>query len=223
MKLKNVYICGDSFSTPDPDYKGICWVEIFSQKLNGIATVVNLSSVCASNLLINIQVNHAISKMPDLIICFGTSCTRNQVSMNSNTDENLHEQFQNKKLVCYSMHSFDTTEFNDNQKDILKKYYANFFDLNLAIYENKCIIENTLQNLSDSKIKFIFDKGGFEHKSFGGNPEQYFLKFKDNFSNINLWDYADTREYRPYFHIPDINVNQQIAQYYYDRTISFIG
>jgi hypothetical protein len=32
-----------------------------------------------------------------------------------------------------------------------------------------------------------------------------------------LWDYTVTREYRPYYHITDQQVHQQVADYYIEE------
>jgi hypothetical protein len=196
---KSVYICGDSFAVSDPEY-GKCWVDILSEQYS----VTNLARVCASNLGISRQADIAIAAMPDYIICLGTSCTRYEFRIND-------------KIVPISIHSVDdTTPFNNKQQIILRDYFTEFFDLEIAIYENKCIIENTLQKLCDSKIRFKFDTGGFEHKSYCTTDKTYFEKYKDYITSINLWDYASSRTYRPYFHITDVTVHEQLATYYID-------
>jgi hypothetical protein len=192
-----VYICGDSFGVSDLDY-GECWVDHLSKSVN----VKNLSIVCASNLLISQQVDRAIRENADFIICLCTSSTR------------LEVLFQGR-VIPFSVHSIDhTTKFDTQQKQILKKYINEFFDLDSAIYLNRCIIENTLQKLLDSRIPFLFDQGGFEHKSFGGIDTEYFLKYKTYKSKFNLWDYITTKNYRPYYHITDTAVHLKIANYY---------
>lgn len=197
--IKTVYICGDSFAVTDNEY-GICWVDILSKEFD----IKNLSKVCASNLDISKQVDIAINNNPDFIICLGTSSTRQDILFKNN-------------VTSFSIHSInDTTKFSREQKKLLKAYTAEFFDLDTAIYLNKCIIENTLQKLVDSRIPFQFDQGGFEHSSFVGTNSSiaYFKKYKNYISEINLWDYEATRSYRPYYHITDPRVHQLIAEYY---------
>lgn len=195
--MADVYICGDSFAVSDPEY-GLCWVDILTQRFN----VTNLSRVCASNLLISMQVDMAIINNPDYIICLGTSCTRQEVRFNND-------------IVPYSIHSIDdTTKFTEYQREILRTYTAEFFDLNISIYQNKSIIENTLQKLVDSTIPFKFDRGGFEHKSYGNSAVNYFDKYSAHISEYNLWDYPNGRPFRPYYHITDTAVHQKIADYY---------
>jgi hypothetical protein len=198
---KRIYICGDSFCAPDPDY-GPCWVDYLSQK----KTVCNLAKVGATNLMISMQVDQAITEAADFVIVHGTSCTRSQARHSGD-------------IVPFSYHTVNkvNSPFSSLQLDILKKYYAEFFDLELAVYENKCIIENTLNKLVANNILFLFDQGGFEHPSFGSTV-QYFNQFDQYRSKINLWDYSRTREYRPYYHIVDDSIHRQVAEYYLKET-----
>lgn len=197
-----IYICGDSFCVSDPEY-GACWVDLLAQQ----RTVVNLAQVSATNLLISQQVDQAIAESADFVIVQGTSCTRSEIKLNG-------------KVVPYSFLTSNATntKFNDRQLNIIREYYTEFFDLDLAIYHNQCIIQNTLQKLVDSGIPFLFDQGGFEHTKFGAARSDYFAKFNSYRSEINLWDYANTRDYRPYYHIRDAEVHQQVAQYYIKET-----
>ena len=193
-----LYICGDSFGVPDPAY-GPCWVDYLT-RLVPTHHVVNLSRVCASNLVISQQVDKAI-QLADQIIVLCTASTRSQTRLNG-------------QVIPYSVHSLDsTTPFNDHQLTLLRNYTGEFFDLDLAIYENQCIIESMLQRLTDSGRPFVWDQGGFEHPSYGGT-RQYFEKWAWRRSSRNLWDYAVTREHRPYYHITDPVTHQQVARYY---------
>jgi hypothetical protein len=85
--------------------------------------------------------------------------------------------------------------------------------MDLAIYTNRCIIESVLYRLQQSGIPFVFDQGGFEHPSMGAT-NKYFLEYCAHRSDINLWDFARTREYRPYYHITDAKMHKEIANYY---------
>lgn len=200
--MKHVYVCGDSFCVPDPEY-GVCWVDLLAQQ----RTVTNLAQVSATNLLISQQVDQAIEQAADFVIVQGTSCTRSETKHNG-------------QVVPYSFltASTTTTKFNNRQLNIIREYYTEFFDLDLAIYHNQCIIQNTLQKLADSGIPFRFDQGGFEHTKFGATRSNYFAKFDRYRSEINLWDHADTRDYRPYYHIRDAQVHHRVAQYYIKET-----
>jgi hypothetical protein len=194
-----IYICGDSFAVPDIDH-GPCWVDLLKEKID----TTTLARVCASNLLIAQQVDYAIAQQADAIIVLFTSSTRSQTRVN-----NL--------VVPYSIHSLDsTTPFSQKQLDILITHTAEFFDLELAIYENQLIIESILHRLSHSGIPFLFDQGGFEHTSYGGQ-KQYFQNFDQWRSQINLWDYAPKRTYRPYYHIKDLAIHQRTANYYHEH------
>lgn len=194
----NVYVCGDSFCVSDPEY-GPNWVDLIAEH----HAVTNLSQVAASNLLISLQVEQALLARPDFILVQGTSCTRGETRYNG-------------KLQPWSYHtvSKETSPFDDNQLRILKEYFAEMYDLDLAIYMNKCIIENTLQKLHDSGIPFRFDQGGFEHPNFAGEKRKYFERFKEYLSKVNIWDHVVCKNYRPYYHITDPKVHRDFADYY---------
>ena len=193
-----LYICGDSFAVPDSEY-GLCWVDYLQQSIP-THHIINLSRVCASNLMISQQVDQAI-QTADQIIVLCTASTRSQTRLNG-------------QVVPYSIHSLDsTTPFNTQQLSALQAHTREFFDLGLAIYENQCIIESMLQRLTDSDTPFVWDQGGFEHASYGGT-EQYFSKWSGCRSSRNLWDYAKSREHRPYYHITDDHVHREVSEYY---------
>jgi hypothetical protein len=196
--MKKLYICGDSFGVPDPEY-GACWVDYLQHK-STTHSIVNLSQVCASNLMISQQVDLAMAHA-DAIVVLCTASTRSQTRLND-------------RVVPYSIHSLDsTTPFDSRQLAVLAAHTREFFDLDLAIYENQCIIESMLQRLTDSKIPFIWDQGGFEHASYGGTRE-YFSKWNWRRSSFNLWDHAQSRDHRPYYHIINDQVHQAVADYY---------
>ena len=195
-----VFICGDSFCVSDPEY-GVCWADIISQKFD----TVNLGQVSASNLVISRQVDQAINSVAEFIIVHCTSCTRDQT-------------YYKGKLVPFSYITASelTTPFDQNKLRILKEYYVEFFDLELAIYQNECILSNMLQRLVDYGKPFLFDQGGFEHPMHGNNvtTKSYFKKYNNYRSDINLWDYAAQRNFRPYYHITDSSVHRTVADYY---------
>lgn len=210
--MKTVYICGDSFAVSDPEY-GACWAELLQDRLGNSIQVVNTSSIAASNLLINIQANNAIKNSADFIILLGTASAREIVGVDC-TDSDLLNRFDQKELISYSVYRPYRSNLNTEQQNKIKQFHAEFFDLDLAIYRDSCIIENTLSRLTASGIPFRFDQGGFEHPKFGGQTE-YFKHYDSVRSAINLWDYSETVNERPYYHIEDPKVHQQVADYYY--------
>jgi hypothetical protein len=191
-----IYICGDSFGVPDPTY-GAGWMD-------QIGATTNLCQVSASNLLIAQQVDRAIAAGAERIIVLFTSSTRS-------------EKVVNGQAIPFSWHTANTTTtpFSTNQLRILQEYFAEFHDLGLAIYTNQCIIQHTLGCLQQSGVDYTWDQGGFEHVSMGGRP--YFTEYNSTRSDLCLWDYATTRQYRPYYHITDARAHEQIATYYKER------
>ena len=124
--MKTVYICGDSFGVPDPEY-GACWVDLLCQDYH----VVNLCAVAASNIMISLQVDRAIAARPDYIIMLATSCTRSELALKS-SDQLL------ERLTPYSILNLDRTlgAVDQDQQQLIKRYHTEFFDLSLAIYTN---------------------------------------------------------------------------------------
>jgi hypothetical protein len=191
-----IYVCGDSFGVSDLEY-GRAWMD-------RIGSTHNLCRVSASNLLIAQQVDRALAQGATKMIVLFTSSTRGEKVVDRDT-------------VPFSWHtaSRTTTPFTDDQLRILREYFAEFHDLALAIYTNQCIIEHTLGVLSRSGIDYVWDQGGFEHSSMGG--QQHFPEYNSTRSELCLWDFARTREYRPYYHITDPEIHERIAEYYRKR------
>jgi hypothetical protein len=193
-----IYICGDSFAVSDPEY-GPCWADILAQRFE----VCNLAVIAATNLLISQQVQQAIDGKATFVIVQCTAVTRSEKRVND-------------RYVPFSYHtaSRTTTPFTDKQLQILKQYYTEFFDLDLAILQNRITIEHSLRSLEDRAIPFRFDQGGFEHPKFSNAKTGYFQQFDQYRSAINLWDYTVTRNYRPYYHIVDPVTHHLVADYY---------
>lgn len=217
----NVYICGDSFCTSDPEY-GPSWVDLLQENLPR-CNIINLAQPAASNLYISLQVDTAIKHAADYIIAAGTSVTRNEVAV-ATSEAPLIERFRTQELVSYSILSIPKHfDFTEQHRNLLKEYHCEFFDLPLAIYRDRCIIENTLQKLVSSCIPFRFDRGGFEHPKFGKQQQSsYFDAYAEHISQVNLWDYPITAERRPYYHIIDFRVHQDVANYYTDLILNGI-
>jgi len=191
-------ICADSFAVSDPDY-GACWADLLAQHHE----TINLAQVCATNLLIAQQVERALSQSPDFVIVCFTSCTRGE------------KRYQGRiEPFSYHTASTTTTPFDHQDLAVLREYFVRFFDLELAIYQNKITIEHTLARLARSGVPFLFDQGGFEHPQYGDVDRQYFQEYHSYRSRINLWDYARTRHYRPFYHIVDPEIHKQVSEYY---------
>lgn len=193
-----IYICGDSFCVSDPEY-GDCWADIVAKRF----PTTNLAEIAATNFLISQQVQEAITNHADFVIVQCTAVTRGEKRVGN-------------RVIPFSYHTASkiTTPFTDQQLRILKEYYTEFFDLDLAVAQNKITIEHSLRSLVDADIAFQFDQGGFEHPLFGNAKSGYFDKFAQYRSHINLWDFARTRHYRPYYHIVDPDIHVQVADYY---------
>ena len=220
-----VYVCGDSFACSDLEY-GPNWVDILTKKLQGRINLVNMSRVCASNTQIALQVDRAIANQASYVIYLATSSVRDDVPFNVlKNNQELLDRFvditnpeNGKNLTSYSVHNLNNTTLFDNlQLSVLKQYHANFFDIDIAVYRNSLIIEAVLSKLKTSNIPFVFDQGGFEHKSFLNSKKNYFDTYKNYRSEICVWDYVTKKlKHRPYYHIEDRHIHEEIAEYYYN-------
>lgn len=233
--MRKIYICGDSFACRDPDSNITPWIDLLSQHLGKDYSVINLSIVCASNFLIRLQADRAIKDQADFIILFCTSSTRGQgrlkpTSINSDILDRFYRigntDNHDKDLACYSVHSIDETcVFDHHQMELIQQYHRDVHDLEISIMENRFIIESTLFRLRESKIPFVWDQGGFENPNFGGPKNQnYFPEFRDWRSDKNIWDLAGrTKSHRPYFHIINPQVHQELSEYYYSKICCELG
>lgn len=204
-----IYLCGDSFCVPDPDY-GTMWADILSQHRE----IKNLARVAASNLQIAAQVDHALANDAKAIVVNFTSSTRQELRVSS-SNHTLYQQYESNALVSYALPTCSNLSqwLSNNQIDRIRQCYLELADIEVEIYRNKCLIERTLYKLSNSNCVWLFSSGGFEHHSFGSTAN-YFDDFAANRSVINLWDHAKSRSYRPYYHITDPAVHTKIAEYY---------
>jgi len=230
---KQIYICGDSFGCPDMGWSIDPWPVILQNTLGSAYSVTNLSISCASNLLIRMQVDHAIKKSVDFVILLGTTCTRNQGQVQSvgSPDGEIYNRFvrigqqdelaNTRDLACYSILSLnETCVFEPNDIAVIKKYNQQLFNLDLAIYENKCIIESSLHTLKQHSIPFLFDQGGFENPMFGDvRSTEYFTEFNSYRSKINQWTLSksEPKENRSHFHITNPEIHNHIADYYKNK------
>lgn len=222
--MKKIIICGDSFSIDDADYPGIHW-SYHLGKLLPDATIINLASSGASNLLIHLQIDQAISQQPDLIIVSFTSSLRATIKWQLTKNYTdilerffvLHNKDPKADLTCFPYSSIDSFGIlSSSQSQILKQYVTEFVDLDLMRLENYYIINDSLATLAHSGVNFIYSPGGFDHKNFIGSDQQLqFNQFKEYECPINLWDY-DIRNHsiRPYYHVTDSTLHSKLADYY---------
>lgn len=216
--MKHIVVCGDSFNVDDPDYPNIHW----TNKLNNFK-LTNLSIPGASNLVIRLQVDKAIELEPDLIVVSFTSSMRTVVKYNKQINTDLLDRIYH---ALHNKNEFDLISFpyagaalydvlTADQLSILKAYVAEFVDLDLLRSENYYIIKDALETLVQSKIKFSFSLGGFDHQSFKKQTNFDFSKFDQHQCPINLWDHCSTKkQLRPWYHVVDTNIHSNLAEYY---------
>jgi hypothetical protein len=182
--------------------------------LDADVPVQNLARTGASNLQVSLQVDHAIAESASAVIVNFTSCTRQEWRTQS-SDQSLYQQFCDGSLVSYVIPTCTTLRgiLQENSINRVREWYLEFSDLAVEVFKNQCIIERTLYKLQSSNIPWTFSSGGFEHSSFGVT-KKYFEQFEKNHSAMNLWDFAITRSWRPYYHIQDPVIHKQISNYY---------
>lgn len=235
--MKKIYICGDSFGCPDFGWEFDPWPVILQDLLGKDFEVVNLSISCASNFLIRVQVDKAITESADFVILLGTSSTREQGKVKNRPAHynKIYDRFRkihqhdpdqlNRDLACYSMVSLDDTcEFEPKDVSVLREYYGVVFDLELEIQKNQYIIESSLYTLREHQVPFLFDQGGFENPIFGNvRDQEYFTNFDQHKTQINQWTLANRlpNSNRYHFHIVDQPTHQDIANYYYQNIFDF--
>ena len=218
----NLYICGDSFCCNDFEYPGN-WAELLTATAK--VNVVNLASPAASNYLIYLQVKHALEQQCDYLIYNATSSIRHEFVLRKNFDQqdhfarywNLSKPNSDCSMVSISWPNPQNTASRLFDKQTIKShsdYFNQHIDLPSLIEKNYIFIQHTLHLLSNSKIKWAWNRGGFEHKNFGGTSDYDFSKWNKNESKINLWDYYNNTVTRPYYHITDKKVLQDTCDQY---------
>ena len=239
--LKKLYICGDSFCTSDPEY-GLSWVDLIKERHLDIQ-VVNLATPGASNYLIYKQVEYALSQPCDYLIYHATSSIRQEFSLAASdiSSDNINRYWspydqKNKTMVCRpwsapwgnaSVPRGDAEElFSNDDLKVIKEFFTKFVDFSVLIEKNYIFIKATLDLIvSSKKLKnWIWSPGGFQHKNFNNFDNNDFkLDFSDykNYqSKINLWYEYDAEQCRatrrPYHHITDIHIIQNLCNYYAD-------
>lgn len=216
--MKTVYICGDSFAVDDPDSTLVYWVNLLRQSLPEV-NIVNLSRICASNLQISLQIDRAIEQGADFVIWLATSSARHDAKF-GDINGDLLNQFKDLTaspalggLSSYSLSYFQNgLNFSSTDRSFLTRYLAEYTCLELDVYHNELLIDAVHARLSRSGIPYIFDQGGFQHRSFGGDDKTYSWP---NRSQICLWDHVPPNmPLRPYFHILDPDIHRSVAEYY---------
>ena len=141
-----IYICGDSFSSIDPMWKGYHWSERLSNKLN--LEIKNLAFVSASNSSIAAQIEKAIGdKNCKFLIINASDCFRIDVPTKYYSREKVKK---------------DTVESITTYKDLYNKIYT-------EVYKNKftdqhMVLDEYNIDLYSANAYNIFNK--FRKKSF---------------------------------------------------------
>jgi hypothetical protein len=218
-----LFICGDSFCFPDPQY-GPCWVDLIQIARPNIE-IVNLSSPGASNYLISLQVQHALENKSNWIIYHATSSIRQEFSISRNiaTKDSIDRYWnplskQNKAVVSNSWISAtrNTDDLLLEGDQTIKRFFTEYIDLPSMINKNYIFIDYTLKLLDSSlpRSQWAWSPGGFEHKNFSDSVSWDFSNFQNRICKINLWDDYDNSKMRPYYHVTDPEIHQKVCETY---------
>ena len=220
-----LFICGDSFCFPDPEY-GPCWVD-FLQEARPNIEIVNLSSPGASNYLISLQVQHALKNGCEWVIYHATSSIRQEFSIKTEniTKDNIKRYWnphstKNKSVISASWVSANrnTNNLLSDDHQFIKKFFSEYIDIPSMINKNYIFIDYTLKLLNStlSNSKWAWSSGGFEHKNFTNATTWNFSDFENRQCKINLWDKYDNSQVRPYYHVTDQIIHKKICDLYLD-------
>jgi hypothetical protein len=220
-----IYICGDSFCSQDKEY-GNSWVDLLMQKTT--KKIVNLSRPGASNYLIYLQVKQALANNATHIIYHATSSIRHEFSFESidtgkdniNRYWNVLDPDNHKKTICTSWSTpLNNTLYNfKNELTEIYKFGTKFLDLPSTIEKNYIYILFTLRLVQENNhlCEWVWSRGGFEHKKFNSSSDWDFSQYQQYESKINLWDHYNPSVLRPYYHITDTKIHQDVCNLYYD-------
>lgn len=222
---KTLYICGDSFCSTDIEY-GPAWHELLANQYPNLK-IVNLSIPGASNYLIYLQVKEAIAHKCDYLIYHASSSTRQEFVLNHNDDFgrdsldrywNVCAPDSTKTLLCTSWNSITrNTENTFSSKDYsrIKDFFKRYIDLPVMIEKNYIFILHTLQLIeSTPNLIWAWSRGGFEHHSFTTVDDWDFSKWAPYECSINLWDHYDPKLARPYYHVTDKKIINEVYKEY---------
>lgn len=244
--MKSVFICGDSFCCPDPNYPGFSWVERLQKQLPEVE-ITTLASPGATNFLIAAQIEKAITADPDFIIVTTTGTLRFEtntdcyikgpqraifekklfeVTANCNdlSIENFYQYFHNRtqplsseKFRCYSLAGIKSlAEDNPAKYQLLNRFEHNWF-AEIEFVKSILLIEGALLKIKASKIPLLVQ---LENMTFNLWPKLKTCKWidADEISSIKFdsFKWADDLA-DPVFHIERSEDHQTIADYYAEK------
>ena len=161
-----------------------------------------------------VQVDHAVKNRADFVVVLATACTRGEALVQPPTNQALMTRFNRRELVSYSVFRPYRSALTLADQQTIHDFHRCYTDLELNIFRDHTLLLGTLLRLQQAGIPFLFDQGGFEHPKFGGSRE-YFTEFDSVRTELNVWNYGTTVDERPYYHIKEAAIHQQIADYYY--------
>jgi len=189
--------------------------------------VINLASPGASNYLIALQVEYALSNCCDYLIYNATSSVRQELLLNNDNETqdsiirywNVCDPDPSKSLVCTTWTNLrrDTQEtFKEHQYKEIENFFVKYIDLPSTIKKNYIFICHTLQQISKNKNlkNWAWSRGGFEHHSFKDSSIWDFSEWESKMCDTNLWDHYDNKSNRPFYHVTDVSIRKAVCDSY---------
>jgi len=194
-------------------------------KNNPELDIINLASCGASNYLIYLQVKQALASNCDFIIYNATSSIRQEFSIKQDSftkDDvsryhNMNNSNTNTPMICGSWLGIDRHYkdlINSKQANEILTFYKKYVDLPSLIEKNFIFIAHTLDLLDRSQINWAWSQGGFEHKNFSDNQYPQFDQYRKKECPENLWDHYVRDQIRPWYHVTDRTVHQNVCKSY---------
>lgn len=220
---KTVYICGDSFSSTDPEFNG-GWVTQFESQSK--TKVINLSSPGASNYQIYLQVRQALDQNCEYLIYHATSSIRHEFALSHDfVGRDFADRYwnrscpeQQRSMVCTSwLTPENSLSLTKPQCDQIKNFFKSFVDLSAEIEKNYLFIQSTLSMIQKKQVPhWVWSRGGFEHNKFKPIQHWDFDDYSQKESQHNLWDHYDPAQLRPFYHVTDPVIIEKVCNHYID-------
>lgn len=193
----NIYSCGCSFMSVDPQYPGTHFSEIVARESNGI--LITLARPGASNFYIGLQVEYAIKQRPELILVLFSNYDRIELLSGTapyrvdcgieNIQGNPVDHTQAGTVSNVITNFIDQRLIDSDRKDALKAWFANIYDFGIRYHQDWFMCQGILHRLKNSGIPFVFNFGGMKYPL--ADPDHAWSSFKDNLTLNNPWNQLD--------------------------------
>ena len=205
-----ILVCGDSYSTTDPNFPGLHWTEKILDFSSNFE-LANLAYGGSSNAMITLQLLQGLNLNPNFVILAFTNEHRYELDKDISA---LPINLTALGLGNYQKNRYVTNaHVNDNE---IKRWMGGKCSDNFEKLKNYFYISFCLQTLKQRNIPFAFSLGGFEYKQdytalINSNYVPNFLKdYTDYELKTNLWYYGNPKS-KKLFHVDSDEVETLYA------------